>query len=403
MTQDRTIIWIPEEPDVNAQRVVEESSLEFNNMCAGVTCQVEIHCCNHKDPSCWVLFSHDKNGKRKNSGGDEFYIRYEEFCGDENDGDEKQLLLQAVAIVLDRNDGSYLLKFSTTPTNPDILSPKGDKGVLTVHFEYSNGIGRLPPPTKKSWQNGGYTHRVYTHSPCLKRPYIRSFPPPSCNKGALDLSAFDKVLAFGDSTMDQFVRRRPNKRGKYYFQSNLRVGEKVRIGLNSQTIETLLGLLHEDFGDELLNDDDSSIALIVGSCLWDILDSQDTLQGKYYTDHIEACRNYVQRIRERYPRATVVWKSPMAVHIHWVDLDRLVEYDKATATLFGIDRVRYMSAYRSRFLYECQTKLMTESLEVPILDLYEATYLSADQLYPSDGRHYRPDLNLLMLSWFYSK
>jgi hypothetical protein len=33
--------------------------------------------------------------------------------------------------------------------------------------------------------------------------------------------------------------------------------------------------------------------------------------------------------------------------------------------------------------------------------LYEATHLSADQLYPSDGRHYKPDLNRKMLSWFY--
>jgi len=33
--------------------------------------------------------------------------------------------------------------------------------------------------------------------------------------------------------------------------------------------------------------------------------------------------------------------------------------------------------------------------------LWQPTYLSADWLYPSDGRHYRPDLNRMMLSWFY--
>lgn len=42
-------------------------------------------------------------------------------------------------------------------------------------------------------------------------------------------------------------------------------------------------------------------------------------------------------------------------------------------------------------------------LKVPLLDLYEATYLSSDQLYPSDGRHYKPDMNRKMLGWFYGQ
>lgn len=86
--------------------------------------------------------------------------------------------------------------------------------------------------------------------------------------------------------------------------------------------------------------------------------------------------------------------------VHWVDLERVVEHDRATATLFGINRIRYMSESRSRYLYELQKRIMLE-LNVPFLDLYDATYLSADQLYPSDGRHYRPDLNRKMLGWFY--
>jgi hypothetical protein len=86
--------------------------------------------------------------------------------------------------------------------------------------------------------------------------------------------------------------------------------------------------------------------------------------------------------------------------VHWVDLERVVEHDRATATLFGINRIRYMSESRSRYLYNLQKDIMNE-LNVPFLDLYEATYLSADRLYPSDGRHYKPDLNRMMLSWFY--
>ena len=38
---------------------------------------------------------------------------------------------------------------------------------------------------------------------------------------------------------------------------------------------------------------------------------------------------------------------------------------------------------------------------IPTLDLYQATYLSADWTLPKDARHYRPELNRTMLQWFY--
>ena len=402
MSDRTTILLIPEPPDVCAQQEVSTATLEFERS-QNICCQVEIHV--EEGSYSWKLYSRDQRGHRKQTGGDEFYIRYEEYRESNYEEKEEELqkpALQAVAIITDHDDGSYSLDFATTPMYPNL--PATDESIgkrlLSVHFEYSNGIGSLPPPTKHKWQNGGYTHKLHIYPFCPQRPRIRTFCAPSCRTGDIDLGNFDKVLAFGDSTMDQFVRQRPNKKGKYYFQPNIRVGEKVRVGLNHETLETLLELLHTDFGDELSNQD-SRIALIVGSCLWDILNSQDTLQGKGYENHIQACRDYIRLIRERYPNATVFWKSPMAVHIHWVDLARLVEHDKKTASLFGVDRVRYMSASRSRYLHERQVRLMKEELDVPVLDLYEATYLSADQLYPSDGRHYRPDLNRLMLSWFY--
>jgi hypothetical protein len=147
---------------------------------------------------------------------------------------------------------------------------------------------------------------------------------------------------------------------------------------------------------------DKQRALIVGSCLWDTLNWEDDLQSSLYQDHAEACRTYIDKLRQTYPDLIIVWKSPMACHIHWVDLKRVVEHDRATATLFGLNRIRYMSASRSRYLYELQKKICFE-LKIPFLDLYEATYLSADLLYPSDGRHYKPDLNRKMLGWFYDE
>jgi hypothetical protein len=405
MFREDFFLVIPAQPDVTIQDEVDDATFGASQS-KDVTCQVEIRC-GPELSSPWGLFSCDSTGRRKTKGGDEFYIRYEEYI--HKSGDERVLLLQAVSMITDHKDGSYSLHFVTTPTNPNLpVDNDNDSATiestseLTIFFEYSNGIGLMPPPTKASWKNGGYTHKRCSISPCSRRPPIRVFCPPSTESCGVNLRAFQKVFFFGDSTMDQFVRQRPNKKGKYYFQPNIKVGEKIRLGLNNETIHNLLEQLHHEFGDEILQArKEGSVALVVGSCLWDVLDADDTIQGQEYQDHLTSCRLYIEGIRKRYPGVDIVWKSPMAVHIHVVDLDRLVEHDRATATLFGISRVRYMSATRAKYLYHSQKNVM-EELEVPVLDLFEATYLSSDRLYPSDGRHYRPDLNRLMLSFFFA-
>jgi hypothetical protein len=406
-------IFIPSKPDYGLRIEIERAT---SSNCPNCCCQVEL-CLRADDTS--MLFSLDSDGNRKTKGGDEFYVRYEELTlVDDVDADEnvsREITTQAVAFTSDRNNGNYELDFCTTPmypipsqrtTNATIKNDRSDNEriirVITIHFEYTDNIGFLSPPAKKDWLNGGYSHKKYTiELPAnLQRPFIRLFSPPTQN---VDLSKFDQVFAFGDSTFCQFLRQRPNKKGKYYFQGNLRIlGEKVRMGLNSETVDTLVELIREDETEKELsnNCDVKKKALVVGSCLWDILSADDTLQGSEFKDHCNACRQYISQLRQRYPEVKLVWKSPMAVHIHWVDLQRVVEHDRATATLFGINRIKYMSASRSRYIYKIQRQLM-EELRVPMLDLYDATYLSADQLYPSDGRHYKPDLNRKMLSWFY--
>lgn len=402
-------IFIPSKPDIGIRVEIERSILSPSPKCC---CQVEIHIQSNKKS---ILYSLDSDGRRKDEGGDEFYVRYEEFSTNDTAGDysgSEEIRTKAVAVITDNDDGSYELDFCTTPMNPIPLSATASASneeqkiirVMTIYFEYTDRMGKLPPPSKQDWSNGGYSHRKYTFefSRDFGRPLIREFTPPTLG---IDLSKFDQVFAFGDSTFCQFLRQRPNKKGKYYFQNNLRiVGEKVRMGMSSETVGTLVELIREDgIAERELSsaeNDGKKKALIVGSCLWDILSADDTLQGSEFSNHVEACREYIHQLRQRYPGVTIFWKSPMAVHIHWVDLQRVVEHDRATATLFGINRIKYMSSSRSRFLYNIQRQLMNE-LQVPMLDLYDATHLSADQLYPSDGRHYRPDLNRKMLSWFY--
>jgi len=424
-------IFIPSNPDITVQTEVERamssSSSSFSSSKSApppnCCCQVEIHLLSN------TLYSLDCDGHRKNTGGDEFYIRYEEHTLMVNDDDDEEneniddknnvdnrdknktkiILTQAVALITDNLDGSYELNFSTTPMHPHILHPNNededidnidnhdnnDNGndndeninrTITVYFEYTDDIGRLPPPLKENWSNGGYSHKCYKIDlPChYNRPYIRAFVPPT---PSVDLSTFDQVFAFGDSTFCQFLRQRPNMKGKYFFQSNLRIiGDKVRMGLNSETIDILLELLvNDDIDEELSNEcDQKKKALIIGSCLWDILSAHDNLQGSDFIDHCNACREFIHRLRQRYPSVCLIWKSPMAVHIHWVDQQRVIEHDRATATLFGIDRIKYMSASRSSFVYTLQTKLM-EELQVPILDLYEVSY-ELSKIYNALGR-----------------
>ena len=464
----------------------------------------------------WVLQSFDVNGQPKRIGGDEYYITYEEIQtktitttktgtkpSKTSDDEEKDgncstttatTLLSAVAYITDNENGTYKLDFCTTPMNPNIQTPKplssGEEvttskeddsettsssssttitkfeRILTVYFEYSNFIGYMYPPSKNQWNDGGYTHTKYVMSSrsddvLLQRPpNIRIFQPPRLHSSSLKLNNYDKVLVFGDSSYCQLTRQRPNKKGKYYFQPNIKFGEKIRIPLNTQTVSEFLVLLDEQHGNELQQnvvdvdaDDDkgkvdlsnNKIALILGSSLWDLLDSYDTIQSSTsnkYENHIQAMRTLLCEVHKLYPHVTLYWKLPTAIHIHVVDLQRLIipptpvakPTSKTTTatlttttttpsqspTLFGIDRVRYMSSSRSKFLYQLQKKLLDEEFStattntadaggndniipfvVHYLDLYDATYSSANQLYPSDGRHYRPDLNRLMLSWYY--
>ena len=458
--KNNNVICIPSNPDKTIQTQIESTVLSTHHR-RSCCCQVEIYLQSDRSSLCYSL---DCDGSYKDEGGDEFYIRYEEhvlLTGGENgvDGELEQrrkILTQAVALITDNLDGSYRLDFSTTPTHPHIhiLSKKNQRNAkdddykdkdddnyegidncgnsvcndygngnaendeegknisiirtITVYFEYTNKIGCIPPPLKKNWLNGGYSHKCYkidlTCHQCQHPPYIVEFVPPSPK--IVDLSKFDQVYAFGDSTFCQLLRQRPNKKGKYYFQPNLKIiGDRVRMGLNSETVNPLIDLLimNEEADKNLSNGtDQKEKALILGSGLWDILNANDSVQGLDFLDHCNACRKYINLLKQRYPSVSLIWKSPMAVHIHWVDLQRVTENDRETATLFGINRIKYMSASRSQNLYKLQLKLMHE-LGIPVIDLYKATYLSSDCLYPSDGRHYKPDLNRKMIGWYYSQ
>ena len=66
----------------------------------------------------------------------------------------------------------------------------------------------------------------------------------------------------------------------------------------------------------------------------------------------------------------------------------------------ALKRIKYMSTSRSDYLYNLQSHIMKE-LKVPVLDVYQASLLSGDWHFPTDGRHYRPEFNQWTHNWFY--
>jgi hypothetical protein len=375
---------LPNSTDATVERrvlkqLVNVPTLGENNPlrnCA-ITTQIRIL----RQNSRWFLQSIDAQGKDKGVGGDEFYITYtDNFEGNSNNTKPKAT---AVALITDRQDGTYLMDFVTTPMNPKPGNLTG-AGILKVHFQYSCGIGLMYQPLKDSWKGGGSSMTSFSTETI--EPPLRTFQPPRDH--GIDLSVFDLTLSFGDSLMEMLVsvdrkRYRPN----LYFKAN------VGMELSTKTVPNLLNKLTRWHKHELENTN-RSVALILGSSMWDIL-QPDNIQGPSFTDHLNASRQLIETVRQRFPAVTLFWKAPSSVHPHRIRLNWCYRQPKCGP------RVRYLSNSRMEYLYRQQIRLMMDELQVPVLDVFEGSYLSSDWTLKGDGRHFHRAYNEMVLSWFY--
>jgi hypothetical protein len=62
--------------------------------------------------------------------------------------------------------------------------------------------------------------------------------------------------------------------------------------------------------------------------------------------------------------------------------------------------IAYLSTSRALALYQNQKQLM-ERLQIPILNVYDASYLAAHQTKPGDARHFTRKWNQMAIDWFY--
>jgi hypothetical protein len=83
-------------------------------------------------------------------------------------------------------------------------------------------------------------------------------------------------------------------------------------------------------------------------------------------------------------------------HIHRIDME-ICRWKRGC-----VKRLPYCSNSRVKYLYDEQTKIMKE-LNVPVMEVFEASYLSADQHFPQDTIHYQTAFNMFIQNSFYNE
>eukprot|EP00429_Kryptoperidinium_foliaceum_P000311 CAMPEP_0176022840 /NCGR_PEP_ID=MMETSP0120_2-20121206/11129_1 /TAXON_ID=160619 /ORGANISM="Kryptoperidinium foliaceum, Strain CCMP 1326" /LENGTH=377 /DNA_ID=CAMNT_0017355991 /DNA_START=172 /DNA_END=1307 /DNA_ORIENTATION=- len=271
------------------------------------------------------------------------------------------------------------------------------KGHTLPHVKYTCGMGALGRPFKEDWKTNGAVLQTLPRNG-IPQPYIRPFVAPT----QPDLSQHQVVLCFGDSMIENFCGKFWNKHR--FRHENVQMKHKIGSELSMETYkEEFLDKIEELYGSEILKSSNLTerqgqvATILTGSAVWDLLEPHHERDVWDWKEHLEACRLYIETLRQRYPRATIYWKLPTAIHVH-----KLNDECFHKSRIYEACRIRnkYMSNSLMYHLYALQKDLMQE-LQVPILDLYQASSLSACWLMPGDGRHYRQYFNELMSNYYY--
>lgn len=355
----------------------------------------------------WIVTSLDANGTSKAMGGDEYYITYRD-----NHHPKTQGSPTAAAYSIDRGDGTYRLDFVSPPsfsnngdnsTNLYDYFQGGEKnddkietspthaGFLTIHFQYTCGIGNITFGLKRFWRTGGAIMTTYSDIPVPTRPKIRPFRIPNQNK-QIDLAKYHKIVMLGDSNIDTLYDenfgRFPNL--KMTLKPDKPLSERT---LNHVFLPKIVWYLNGTIsnGEQENDSQGKKYALLIGSACWDIVFGRQA--GVHFRFHLQAVKELLTSLQKQFPFVDIYWHSGYALHIHipgmfrgWEDLG---------------DALKYMSFSRSQFLYNKQKNLISNFPNITILDFMDATYLSANHYRFGDARHIKPKFSRLLLEWYY--
>ena len=230
----------------------ENSSSESPLQNCPVTTNVQIIMLHHdldQGEEKWILQALTKNEEKKSIGGHEFYVTYTDdnavFANSTARG-ESGKDATAVAIITDLQDGTYALRFKTTPMNPYPTNLAGT-GTLNIYLQYTCGIGKLPMPSKSSWESNG-SSRQKLHIVNVPQPPIQYYERPP-------------VVELSESV---------NKYKKRWYKPNVAFRFNVRSHLSTNTVQHFIdqfNLYHEN----LIFENRPSVALVIGSSAWDLI------------------------------------------------------------------------------------------------------------------------------------
>ena len=393
--QDHEIIWIPEDPD---QSPMETLALAFEpkihpegswrNLTESpncpITAQVSI------DTTTWVLQTYGIDGVRKTVGGDEFYIYFM----------QNDTTIVAVSRTSDLGNGAYALNFTTHPFFFFHKPPgrRKKRGSLVVWLEYSCGIGSIPRPDRDRWSTNGAVLTNWNAS-CVPLPPLETFRKPDV--GMIDLGQHRSVLAVGDGIIQQFVSYKPNR----FYYKNCAFGKNILDALLSRSFQRVFDAIV--YRLNAFYSVHNNTGLILGAAAWELqkpygndgipIPGQPYREKDILEDHLDSLKRLVIALREKYPRLSIYWKTGVAMHLHVMKRDKGSEW----VELVSVEKLGYMSRSRTERLYRLHKELMRE-LDVPIMDVYPASYLLADRTRKeADAIHYDREVNELMVSWFY--
>jgi len=349
----------------------------------------------------YVLQSLDEHGQPKTTGGDEFYPVYFDAKQMETQPPSTFSTPTAVAHVQDNNDGTYALTFEEPPYEPPTGSLHGH-GSLQLHYGYTCNIGRQTAPFKATWKACGNAFETYTIANLTTPPEINPFRYPPEISGdqnrtgtAVDLSSYDKVVCCGDSTMKNFCGMHQGRKPEFSYRGVNGIGNFGGYFRHDQWRELAIPVVKKLYGQDLEvveQDESKRVAVILGSAAWDILADEFPPQDNNFTSSLGMYREIISWFRETHPRVTVLWKSPQPIHLHAA---------QAVKNRPGaMNRLKYGSISTARYLHEQQMSLMDE-LGVPVLNIWNASYLSSHHHRSHDALHYDTDLNHRMIDMFF--
>jgi hypothetical protein len=291
----------------------------------------------------------------------------------------------AVAYSFDKGDGTYKLDFVRSPYSAPNASVSGE-GTLRVAFEYTCGFGAIPPPLKSKWRSGGALMVKY-NSTTVPSPPIRPFQRPNQQQDSssvIHLGKYKRIVCYGDSNLERFITNAPEK-----LKSVLWWDHNVNAPLHHQSLrKRFLRWIPQYLTTAQALFPNETVALLVGSHTWDVVFGTTS---SFAGDHIRSVQKLLKTLQTDFPNVHLYWYSGYALQLHvaaerdnWADVVPL----------------KYMSYSRSQELYRLQIQLM-KRLGIPVVDGFEASYLSAEMTPSGDARHYNERFYNTVLQWYF--